>query len=204
MALIKKYNKYLKTTALIWGVFLIAFALVYYFVIYPSYEARKKAEKQLAESREEYEHALKVNQEDTKARMIEELQVLQNKLDVFALDFKSAADLTFDISRIAGESKVSSFNIQSDSIKSASADPNNIFEKHIKVSFAGGFRELAEFINNLERHQPVLFINDFKLSRQEKDKSSYQVALDIAALIRKPQVAKTNDGNAEKIVSAKF
>jgi hypothetical protein len=206
MAIIKKYKKYLRISALMWGICLAAFAMVYFSVIGPSYEQKRKLEKELDESRRDYELALKAGREDTKARLDEEIKSLQDKLDIFVLDYKSAADLTFDISRIAGESKISSFDIQKDDIKASSAftDPNNLFEKHVKVSFTAGFREFAEFLNTLERHQPVLFINDFKLSRQNKDNGGYQVSLDIAALVRKAQVAESGDRNVEKIVGANY
>ena len=206
MTVIKKYKRYLGISALIWAVCFVAFASVYFLVIVPQYETRKRFKKELAESKQNYDLAKKASQEDTKARMNEEISLLQNKLHNFVIDFKSSADLTFEISRIAGESKVTSFNIQSDDMRDVTtyADPNNIFEKHITVSFIAGFREFAIFLNSLERHQPVLFINEFSLSRQNNDNKTYQVTIDIAAFVRKQQIADTKNKNAELIVGAKF
>lgn len=206
MTLIKKYKKYFMSTALIWTFCLITFVLAYIFAMGPRYQTRKKIERELAESRQDYESAQQASKEETIVRLNDEIELLQNKLDSFVLDLKSAQDLTFDISRIAGESKVSSFNIKSDDMRasSASADPNNIFEKRITVSFIAGFREFAVFLNSLERHQPVLFIDAFTLSRQNNDNTTYQVSLDIAALVRKQQTAKKANDNIETIVDAKF
>ncbi|MEJ2646857.1 MAG: hypothetical protein P8016_00450 [Sedimentisphaerales bacterium] len=206
MALITKYKKYLRMMGFIWASCLVIFVLAYFLVMSPQNKTRNEIERDLAESKQEYESARQAAREETTRRLKEEIGLLQDKLDMFVLDFKSAEDLTFDISRIAGESKVSSFNIRNDDIRasSASVDPNNIFEKHINVSFIAGFREFALFLNSLERHQPVLFIDAFTLSRQNNDKTTYQVSLDIAALVRKQQTAKTDDQDVEKIVGAKF
>ena len=198
MTLIKKYKKYLRTSAAIWIVCLIVFALSYFIVMSPQYKTRNKIEKELAESKKIFDLAEKASEEDTKIRLNSDIELLQSKLNNFVLDFKSAEDLAFDISSIAGESSVSSFNIQSDDVRaaSASADPNTIFEKHIKVSFIAGFQEFALFLNSLERHQPVLFVNGFTLSRHNNDNTTYQVTLDIAALVKKQQVAKTKDDDS--------
>ena len=133
MNIIKKYKKYLKISGVIWGACLALSVLTWFFVMSPKYETRKKIERDLVESQQDYELAQQAAQEETKTRLNNEIELLENKLDVFVLDFKSAADLNFDISRIAGVSKVTSFNIESNDMRaaSASADPNNIFEKHV-------------------------------------------------------------------------
>jgi Tfp pilus assembly protein PilO len=206
MTLIKKYKKYLRTLSLIWLACMAIFVLAYFLVMSPQYKTMSVVELELAENQQLYSSAQQAAQEDTKAMMNRQIEDLQNKLGSFVLDFSSAADLTFDISRIATESKVSSFNIQSDDVRSASssAEPNNIFEKHIKVSFVAGFHEFAVFLNSLERHQPFLFVSQFTLGMQNSDKASYQVSLDIAALVRKPQDVKAKDETAGLIVGAKL
>ena len=206
MNIIKKYKKYLKISGVIWAVCLALFVLSWFLVMSPEYEKTKKIERDLVESQQDYELAQQAAQEETKTRLNEEIELLENKLDVFVLNFKSAADLNFDISRIAEESKVTSFNIESNDMRAAaaSADPNNIFEKNVKVSFIAGFREFAVFLNSLERHQPVLFVKEFALSRQNNSKETYQVTLDIAALVQKQQVTKNTDEEAKQIVGAAF
>ena len=206
MALIKKYKNYFRISALIWSVCLVAFVLVYFLVISPEYRERNKIEKELAESRQDYEFARKAAQEDMKAKMNEEIRLLQGSLESFVLSYKSAADLTFDITRIAGQCKLSSFNIQSNDGKNdmASADPNNILEKNLKISFTAGFREFAMFLNMLERHQPVLFVKKFLLSRQNNDNTAYEVTLEIAALILKQQENKIKVVTAERKAGTEF
>lgn len=193
MAFIRKYKKYLRISALIWTVFLAISILFFIFVIYPQFQERDKTAKELIESRLNYEMAQKASLDETKTSIKEEVELLQGKLHSFVLDYKSSADLTFEMSRIADESKVSSFNIQSNDMKdvSGTADPNNIFEKCVKISFTADFRAFAEFLNSLERHQPVLFINEFSLNRQSNDSTTYQVTINAVALVQKQQAAVT-------------
>jgi hypothetical protein len=204
MILTNTYKIYLKVSALIWTVCLIAFVLFYLFIFNPQNKAHKDIEKKIIQSKEEYEQAQKAAKYETQAGMNEEIGLLQNKLENFVLDSKSAADLTFDISQMAKECSLSSFNVQSSDMQApVSSEPNSIFEKHITVSFVAGFNEFAVFLNSLERHKPVLFVNEFILSRQNDDKTAYQVILDLAALVQK-QPAKIQDKNAERMVGLDF
>jgi hypothetical protein len=200
MVLTKTYKKYLKVSALIWTVCLAAFVLFYLFIFSPQNKTHKDIEKKIIQGKQEYEQAQRAAKSEIQASMNEEIGLLQNKLENFVLDSKSAADLTFDISQMAKECSLSSFNVQSSDMQvAASSEPNSIFEKHIKVSFVAGFNEFAVFLNSLERHKPVLFVNEFILSRQNNDKTTYQVILDLAALVQKPP-AKIQDKNTERMV----
>ena len=206
MAQIKKYKKYLTISALIWAACFAVFALAYFFVLDPAYQEKKHIVKELKKCQSDYELAKDASQQETKIRMNQELENLQDKLQSFVVDFKSSADLNFDISRIAAECKVSSFNIQGDNRKDpeVSIETNGIFEKNIRVSFVSGFKEFALFLNSLERHQPILFVNKFTLNKQNNDNTTYQVTVDIAAFVRKLEIAENETDNAEMIVGAKL
>lgn len=200
MTLIMKYRNYLKVSALIWSFFLVIFVMFYFLVMAPEYQKRNKIEKEFAESKKDFDFAQKAAQEESKSRLKNEIERLQNNMDSYVLDNKKAADLTFDITRIASECKISSFNIKNSDTQAGmeSDDPNNIFEKHYKVSFIAKFPEFAKFLNMLERHQPVLFIDNFILSRQTRDNTFYEVTLDITALILKQQESTLNVVTVEK------
>ncbi len=206
MALIKKYKKYFRIAALIWSFCLVIFAMVYFLVISPGYYKRNEIEREFTQNQKDYDFAQQAGQEESKNRIKNEIENLQNNLDNYVLDYKQAADLTFDITRIANECKISSFNIQNRDVQNdmASDDPNNIFEKHFKVSFTAGFLEFARFLNMLERHQPVLFIDDFLLSRQSRDNTAYEVTLEITALILKQEERSINAVSIEKKAGNEF
>jgi len=70
---------------------------------------------------------------------------------------------------------------------SAIPDCKYIRENHIVVSFIGGFNQFATFLNALERHRPVIFVDKFAIARSGQDSSVYQVSLNVAAFVKKQQ-----------------
>ena len=195
MAFVKTYKKYLKVSALIWAACLVVFVLSYFLLIGPQVENQKNLERRFAESKQEYELAQIASRSDTQAKINEEIEALVNRFEEFVIDYKDAEDLTFDISQIADECQVSSFSVQvNDTQKMAGeSDPNNIIEKHFRVSFISEFEEFALFLNSLERHEPVLFVNKFMISQNNQNREEYQVALDLAALVQKQPTAKLEE-----------
>jgi len=186
---IKIYRIYLIRTAIAWAVCLVLFVLACIFILGPQKSNRKRIENTLAEKKQQYEFAQKAAQEQTKIRLNEQIANLQNTIKDFVVDFEDSANLTFDIGRIANEEKVASFSIKHNDKQSVSDIPdcNSICENHIDISFIAGFNQFATFVNALERHQPVLFVNEFTISRSRKGQSTYQVSLDVAAFVKKQQ-----------------
>lgn len=188
-AFIKIYRKYLTRTAIAWAACLVLFVLVYILVLGPQKSSRKRLESTLAEKKEQYEFAQRAAQEQTIIRLNEQIEGLRDIIKDFVVDFEDSANLTFDIGRIANKEKVASFSIKNNDKQGISEIPdcNIICESHIDISFIAGFDQFATVVNALERHQPVLFVNEFTISRSNKDDSTYQVTLDVAAFIKKQQ-----------------
>jgi len=186
---IKIYRTYLIRTAIAWAACLVLFIVAYMFILGPEKKSRKALESTLAENKQMYEFAQKASQEQTKIRLNEQIEKLQGTIKNFVVDFEDSANLTFDIGRIANEEKVASFSIRNNDKQSVSDIPdcNSICENHIDISFIAGFNQFATFVNALERHQPVLFVNEFSISRSKKGQSAYQVSLDVAAFVKKRQ-----------------
>jgi hypothetical protein len=203
---IKIYKKYLIRTAVAWAACLALFVLAYTFVLGPHKSNRKRLESTLAEKKQIYELAQRAAQEQTKIRLNEEIENLQGKLKDFVLDFEDSDNLTFDIGRIANEEKVASFSIKNKDKQGLSEIPdcNSICENHIDISFIAGFNEFATFVNALERHQPVLFVNEFTISRSNKGQATYQVSLDVAAFVKKQQDREIANKSSEPTVGSKI
>jgi len=192
---IKIYRKYLTRAAIVWAACLVLFILVYILVLGPQKSSRKHLESTLTEKKQLYEFAQRATQEQTKIRLNEEIESLQDTLKVFVIDHEDSTNLTFNIGQIAYKEKVSSLSIKSKERRGVLAIPdcNSISENHIDISFIAGFNQFATVVNALERHQPVLFVNEFTISRSNKDDSTYQVTLDVAAFIKKQQEREIAD-----------
>ncbi len=192
---IKIYRKYLTRAAIVWAACLVLFVLVYILVLGPQKSNRRRLESTLTEKKELYEFAQRATQEQTKIRLNEQIEGLRDILKDFVVDFEDSANLTFDIGRIANKEDVSSFSIKNNDKQGISEIPdcNSICENHIDISFIAGFNQFATFVNALERHQPVLFVNEFTISRSKKGQSTYQVSLDVAAFVKKHQEREIAD-----------
>ena len=203
---IKIYRAYLIRTGIAWAVCLVLFVLAYMFILGPQRSSRKRLENTLKETKQQYEMAQVAAQEQTKIRLNEQIESLQGTIKDFVVDFEDSANLTFDIGQIADEERVNSFSIKSDDKQSVSEIPdcNTICENHIDISFIAGFNQFATFVNALERHQPVLFVNEFTISRSKKGQSNYQVSLDVAAFVKKQQDREIADQSSVPTVGTKI
>jgi Tfp pilus assembly protein PilO len=203
----------LMTAGLIWAACFVIFLLAYMLVLGPQKNYEKRIENKLAEKKQVYESALRAAQEETKIQLNEQTERLQSRLEDFVIDFEDSANLTFDISQIANEKKVASFSIKSKDSRGLLTIPEckYICENHIVISFIGGFNQFAIFLNALERHRPVLFVDKFSITRSGQDDSVYQVSLNVAAFVKKQQSegllsedGKTADKSSIKLYGKKI
>jgi len=192
MSFIKTHKKYLMTAGLIWAACFVVLLLAYILVLGPQKSYIKRIENKLTEIKQVYESALRAAQGETKIRLNEQIERLQSRLNDFVIDFEDSANLTFDISQIANEKKVASFSIKTKDSRGLSTIPDcsYICESQIEISFTGGFNQFATFLNSLERHRPVLFIDKFTITRSGQQGSGYQVDMDVAVFVRNMQEGK--------------
>lgn len=195
MVLIKMHKKYLTKAAIVWAACLVLFLLTYIMVLRPQHISDKRLDKALAEKKRLYESAQRAAEEATRAQLNEQIKQLRERLHDFVIDFEDSANLTFDIGQIASEKKVAAFSVKGKENRTTSSVPdcNAISENHMDVSFISGFYQFATFVNALERHKPVLFINEFTITRSNQNEAAYEVTLDVAAFVKKPRERETAD-----------
>jgi len=213
MPFIKTHKKYLMTAGIIWAACFAVFLLAYIVMLGPQRNYEKSIENKLTERKQVYESALKAAQKETKIRLNEQIERLQSRLQDFVIDFENSANLTFDISQIANEKKVASFSIKSKDGRGPStiSEAKYIRENNIVISFIGDFNQFAAFLNALEKHRPVLFVDKFSITRSGQEDSAYQVSLSVAAFVKKQQSeellskdGKTADKSSMKLYGKKI
>jgi Tfp pilus assembly protein PilO len=188
-ALIQMYRKYLTRVAIVWAACMVLFLVAYLILLKPQIKSKMNLQNTLTEKKQLYESAQKAADEQTKIRLNEEIEDLRDTLKNFVVDQEDSANLTFDIGRIASKEYLSLFSIKNKDKRGVLEIPdcNSICENHIDISFIAGFNQFATFVNALERHQPVLFVNEFSIARSNKDDSAYKVTLDVATFVKKQQ-----------------
>ncbi len=173
--------------AFIWVCCFVFFLIIYMLVLAPQAKAKKMIKKQLMEKKLLLERAQEITQKETRLKLNEQIDDLHDELRNYVIDFDYAADVTFDISQIANEKKVNSFNIKSRNRGEKASKTGNkyVYVNNYDVSFTSGFVQFATLLNALERHRPVIFIDKFRIVRSEKNNSEHQVDMNLAVFVRK-------------------
>ncbi|UCE98919.1 MAG: type 4a pilus biogenesis protein PilO [Planctomycetota bacterium] len=183
------YKKYLTRVALIWAGSFILLCCIYIFVLAPQKKTKNQIGKQLALKKQIYNSALEISKVETKIKLKEQLETLQNKLVDFVIEPENSADLIFDISQIANEKKVDSFSIKPREKHRSSdlLDCEHISENCIDISFKGNYNQFATLLNSLERHRPVIFVDDFVITRSQESYSDHQVNMSLSVFAKQRQ-----------------
>ncbi len=183
------YGKYFAKMALVWTVCFVLFLIIYILVLSPQVNFRKQLEKQLADKKQTYDSALKAAQKETIIQLNEEIEQLRNKLKIFAIDFEDSANVTFDISQIANDKKVNSFSIETKKGRQTRKKKKSvkyISKSRIDISFTtADFNQFASLLNALERHEPVIFVDKFAITRAGKGASEHKVQMNLAVFVSK-------------------
>lgn len=214
MTFLRIYKTYLTRAAMIWMVSLVLCILAYVIMLRPQNSSQRRLENTLAEQKQLYASARRAAQEETKIQLNEQIEHLRDQLRTFAIDLEQLTDLTFDISQMANQENLASFSVTTRGIKRSAgrrsvvagkeSETSHIRENHIDIKFTAGFHQFATFVNALERHRPVLFINEFNISRSNQNDVVFQVTLDVAAFVRKQQDNETADTALTSNFSAKL
>ncbi len=200
MSFMKIYKKYLITAGAIWAACFVVFLLAYLLVLGPQKNYIKRTENKLTEKKQAYEFALRAARKETQIRLNEQIERLRSRLKDFVIDFEDSANLTFDISQIANEKKITSFSskVKKSGRLSTISDCKYIRENHIVISFIGNFNQFATFLNALERHRPVLFVDKFAITRSGQNNSVYRVSLNVAAFVKKQPAASQQSSKTRR------
>lgn len=186
----KAVNKrYLTTIVSIWFGFFILLLLVNLIVLMPQRNRSKHLEKQVSEKKRIFEQALEVGDYDNQLRLDKEIKQLRSELDRFVNAFDNLSNLTFEIRQIAGKGNVDSFSIKAKDGYKGLAIPhcNYIRESRIDTSFLSDFNQFANFINSLERHKPVIFVDTFTVKRSDKQNIAHKARVNLSVFVKKPQ-----------------
>ena len=195
--------KRLKIASAVWAGCAALSLAAYMFVLSPQDSTRQQLRRQLLEKKQLYEAAVEAAQDKNRVQLQQQLRRLSDRLAAFVVDPEASADLTLDISEIANERAVSALSIAGKGkVTSAGAEIPGcklIKENKIKLSFQSGFPEFAGFLNTLERHRPVVFIDTFQIVRSEDDRAGHKVEMELAVLVGSKKQDKGD--NSEQAVS---
>ena len=185
------YGKYVTKAAFAWTCCFVLFFFLYMLMLSPQKGSKEQLKEQLEEKKRMYSSALKASEKETLIQLNEQIEQLREELHNFVVDYNDAANLTFDISKIANEKEVTSFRIETgkrDNNSKQAESEQYITESFFNISFATtDFTQFAALLNALERHKPVIFVDRFSITRTDRDGSGRQVKMNLSVFIRKIQ-----------------
>lgn len=182
--LLKEYGMML---GMIGGACLIVFVFTYAWVLSPQSLMKQKFSSELEEKKQDYAAAREASQEGARKRLLLEVEQLEDKLRSYVADSNGSTNLTFDISEIANKNDVASFSIKSKANDGFYDVPlcSLIGENRMDISFMSGFRQFAMFLNSLERHEPVVFVDSFSITRSRQSDSGHRVSMGLSVFVEK-------------------
>ena len=177
------YKKYLKTMILVWAGALMLFIAVFVLLLNPQIRERNRLFAEVNKKQKLYDGAADAAREDTRKKIIGELETLKSKMYDYAIEPEDSANITLDIGRIAAAKQVSSFTTKtSDKQQSGKTESKYMQENRINISFNADFRGFATLLNTLERYRPIIFVDTFRVVRSNNDN---RVDMELSIFVRK-------------------
>lgn len=173
----------------VWGVSFFLFAIAYYFLIAPQLKVKGELLKEATEKKEQLDMALNASLEDNKKKQTAEVESLKARLSNYVSEYEDSPNLTFAVSRIAGDRQVSAFTVKTLEIsrQQDQLTAKNLQENKMEISFVSDFLQFTNFINTLERHQPVVFVDRFRVQRDSQGGTANKVDMSLSFFVRNKQ-----------------
>jgi Tfp pilus assembly protein PilO len=181
------YKKYLLMLGVVWTASLVLAVLAFIFVLSPRLQVAAQLADDVEKNRQKYDQAVAAAREENKKKLSDELEILKTKFMDYAVEAEDFANLSFDISRIAADKQISDVSVKTpeQAKTKEQLDSKNLQENRVDISFQSNYVQFASFLNALERHRPIVFIDMFKLSRGERNEPGVKVDMDLTIFVKK-------------------
>lgn len=187
--------KYIKLAALIWSCCFIVFLLVFLLVLSPLNRHGTQVESEFKKVKSDADSALLASEEETKIRLNEQIQDLNDTLGNFVIESENTSNLIYQISGISNEIELKAFQITPTGQNISAFDNCKYISGQLyHVGFIASFNQFATFLNALERYRPVIFIDTFSITRSRQGENSHTVDMQLAILVLKNEKAKKAKG----------
>ena len=175
-------KQYVGTITLAWASCSLILLLIYMVAIVPQKQRKETLSKQLGVLRQIYESSVAEKQDQARSDLNRQLEAMRDKLLVFVADAENSADLIPDIGRLAGENKLQNLNIKKHK-STELPDCTRIKEDHITITFKAGYNQFAAFLNALERHNPIVYVDKFAIMRSTENDMNHEVKMELAVFV---------------------
>ena len=184
MKSIIKCSRYTIVTAAVWAVSAVLLGGGYGLLYAPQQVRATQVKNQCAESQSALEQAQLAARDKTKARQKQQCEDINQLISGFSIPQNATTELVFEIGRIAQELRLSEFSSKNQKKKNYSTVGKSTFvsEVWLKVEFQATFEQFAQFINRLESHSPVVFVEEISFRRGSQSDKSHKMSLQLSFL----------------------
>ena len=166
-----KLSRYTIITAAVWAVSVIVLGGGYSLLHAPQQATLLQLKNQCAESQSALVQAQLAAQDQTKAEQKQQCEEVGQLISGLSTQQDAVTELVFEIGRIASELRLSEFSSKNQKQKNYSTVGKSklVSEVWLDVEFQATFEQFAKFLNRLESHSPVVFVEEISFRRGAKD-----------------------------------
>ena len=188
------YKKYITTSVIVWAACFVLFVLAYVFLLSPQKDTLKAKKQLLSQSERDFTIATDAFTGVTKERLDKQINQIREKLDTFASIGGDSSKLVVDLGQIASSLNVTGFSSKGQTEQRLATLPmcKVLGADYLYVSFKGNFSQFARFVNELERHKPIIFVDKFMITRSEQGGFDNEINMVLAVFVCSPESSNSS------------
>ncbi|MEN8126846.1 MAG: GspMb/PilO family protein [Planctomycetota bacterium] len=181
---IKKLSHYMIAVIAAWAVFAVVVGGGYFMLYVPQKTELIQLQNQCAESQRGLNKAQLAAQEQTKEKMRLRREETDRLIAGFSTEHDRATELIFEVGQIANDLRLAEFSSKRRKQKDRATIGKSemLSEAWLTVEFFATFDQFAQFLNRLERHCPIVFIEELSLRRAAAGSRGHEVSLQLSFL----------------------
>ena len=178
-------KKIIQTYGIAWLVSLVVLLAFHFGVVSSVSSELESLNSELATAQNEIASVRQIQGKENRKKFIDKLEKLHSELSAFVVDSDNWINIMPYISDTSEKIKVKMFASQDVSKGDFSeiAQCEKLGIKTIKVSFSSTFPRFASFVSSLERGTPVVFVEDFSISRSSGSNEPPNIDMKLNVLI---------------------
>ncbi|MHC4524296.1 MAG: hypothetical protein ACYTEU_01055 [Planctomycetota bacterium] len=182
-----KLGRYRIVTLSVWAVSVIVLGAGYFLFYLPQKTELAQLQNQCSESQMELERAQLAGQDQTKEKMQRRCQEADRLISDFSTEHDKTTELVFEVGQIANDLRLAEFSSKNEKKRDQSTieKSKTLDEGWLNVKFFATFDQFAQFMNQLERHCPVVFIEEVSFRRGTSSGKGHEVSLQLSFLAEK-------------------
>lgn len=179
-----KLSRYTIATATVWAVSAVVLGGGYFLLHLPQKTELLQVNNQYAESQTALEQAQLAACDKTKSKQKQRSEEVSQLISSFSTQQDTVTELVFEIGRIANELRLSEFSSKNQKQKNYSTVGKSklVSEIWLDVDFQATFAQFAQFVNRLECHSPVVFVEEVSFRRGSQDGKGHKASLQLSFL----------------------